>query len=627
MVKPVLFSQALSTALSTGEYQVAVEIGPHPGLEGPARQTIQEVLGKELPYQGLLSRGTDAVKASSTALGFLWSYLDKTSIDLDKYERSLASDEYQFQVVKGLPTYAWNHESRHWNESRASRKLRLRSQADHPLLGHMSTENSMHHMSWRHLLRPSEIDWLSGHRVQGQIVFPAAGYVSTALEASLLLAAGSEIKLVELSGFVIHQALAFDTDDSSIEVLISLADITRPRPDCIRAKFSYSASLITQGEDLTLVASGELDIIVGSPASALLPNRQPSSPQMIEVDGDRFYAILDGLGYNFSGSFRALASLRRMYGRSSCVVERMARSATDAVTPLVQPAELDASFQAIILAYSYPGDDELLSLHLPTSIEKIRINPSLCSCDGTQSKARPLPVDSIVAARLGRGKGVMGDANIYIDGCSSAMIQIQGVKLVPLSSSAIGQYRKVFSKTHWVNSVPDGKAAAYDIKITQDHEKMRHTLDRISTFYLRQFDREVPPDDPIRTAGPNSHYLQYARHITSQVEAGTHKWAQETWLSDTMQVIMEATMPLAQDPTIQMAHIVGQQMPRVFRDETTILEQLHMGDVLGKYYTNGFGFPQARLWLSRALAQITDRYLHLNILELGKFTLSSSWAF
>jgi hybrid polyketide synthase / nonribosomal peptide synthetase ACE1 len=36
---------------------------------------------------------------------------------------------------------------------------------------------------WHNLLRPKKIPWLHEHQIQGQMVFPGVGYVSTTVEA------------------------------------------------------------------------------------------------------------------------------------------------------------------------------------------------------------------------------------------------------------------------------------------------------------------------------------------------------------------------------------------------------------------------------------------------------------
>ena len=59
-------------------------------------------------------------------------------------------------------------------------------------------------------------------------------------------------------------------------------------------------------------------------------------------------------------------------------------------------------------------------------------------------------------------------------------------------------------------------------------------------------------------------------------------------------------------------------MPRVFKGETTILEQFRASDILDRYYATGFGLSESAQWVSRAVKQIVDRYPHMNILEIGR---------
>ncbi|OCL13419.1 putative polyketide synthase [Glonium stellatum] len=618
MTRPVLFSQALSSALSTATFDVVLEIGPHPALRGPACQTVQDLLEKDIPYQGMLTRGIDAVEAASASFGFLWSYLDSTSINLNGYDEAMTGDGQRFNVIKGLPTYQWNHDVKHWHESRISRRMRLRKQSVHSLLGDISPDSSPHHLSWRNLLRVNEMDWLSGHQVQSQTVFPAAGYVSTALEASKHLADGKEIRLIEISNFVIHQAIAFDQDDMGIEVLISMAEVTRAPPDRIRARFTYSAALGAQPEDLSLAASGEVEISLGDPSTALLPKRAPTTPHMIDLEPERFYSALKGLGCNFTGRFCALSSMSRKQGKSSCLVRMAAHEAGDE-SLLIHPGELDAAFQSLTLAYSYPNDDRILSLHLPTDISHIRVNPALCGSTN-RSNVEFFPVDSALARghRDASGSGFTGDVSLYSNDCLNAAIQVQGLKLVPLM--AIQHDRKVFSKMHWVGSSPDGLAAASDTVVTQRHRDTVSVLERISTFYLREFDRIVPQNHPLRHERPTSCYLDYARHMSSLVKSGKNRWAKKEWLNDTLDNVMEACKGFEDVSNVRIMHLVGQQMPRVFEGETTMLEQFRLSNLLDPYYANGFGLYEASMWISRAVSQIADRYPHMNILEIGAGT-------
>ena len=609
MVRPVLFHNALTIALEAGDYDLAIEVGPHPALKGPATQTIQEVSGKAIPYQGVLSRGTDAVVSTALSLGFLWSHLGGRYVDLNRYEVAMNDDKSPARVIKGLPSYQWNHEGSYWHESRATKKTRTQAQPFNQLLGRMLADSAPHRLSWGHLLRANELEWLSGHQVQSQTVFPAAGYVCTALEGARVLSGDRDVRLFELKNFVIHQAVPFNQDDAGIEVLICLSDIRRPSSDCAHAKFTYSASL--GSEEMALVAEAELQVTFGKSSEATLPQRAPMPPHMISVDPERYYNLVATLGYGFEGHFRSLHSLKRKLGKSVCAVKSAPRD--DFGPPLlVHPAELDGAIQTLILAYSYPDDDQLLNIHLPTSIGSIRINPTLCKS----------MTDMSVDSKLGpqQSVGFMGDASLYTNDSRWAAIQMERVELVPLGATTVEDDRKVFSKYHWVKNSLDGLLASCDTPVTQYHEDVLMALERISTYYLKEFDRQVAADSSLRKESPHHHYLRYARHITALVEGGKHKCAKKEWLNDTREDMLQATARFSDLPDVRVMHLVGEQMPRVFQGETTMLEEFRVNNVLDDYYEGGFGFLQSGLWMSRTIAQLAERYPHLNILEIGKHT-------
>ncbi|KAK7739675.1 Type I Iterative PKS [Cytospora paraplurivora] len=620
LTKPVLFSQALGAALAAGSYDVAIEVGAHPALKGPATQAIQSTLGSEIPYVGILRRGTDAVEASSSGLGALWSHLGNDHIDLGGYERALTGHKQHLRIVKGLPTYQWDHSTRHWHESRSSRKMRLRSQIVHPLLGEISVDSAPHHMSWKNLLRVGEMPWLEGHQVQDQVVFPAAGYLTSALEASRVLAEDNSIglRLVDFRDFTIHRAVAFPSSDTSLEARIEMADVSRDQhTNRIRAKFTYSAALEPLAEDLSLVASGAVEIHLGEASRNLLPARTPDLPHMIDVETDRFYQSLKDLGYDFDGRFRSLSSLRRKYGRSSCLVN-LPKSGDD-LDLLIHPAELDAVFQSCILAYSYPYDQMIRSLHLPTTIGRIRINPAVLVKVNKRVKDEFGPVKAVIKPQGPGQKGICGYVDFYIQDCPHAAIQIQDAKFEALGGLA-EEDRRVFSKVNWFPSNPNGGLAGQEIYLGQEHRDMVELLERVATFHLRKFHREVATDDPIRSEFPTNWYLNYARYITEMVDNGTHKWARPEWLQDTAEDIERFTEPYSAVPDVEIMQLVGKQMPRVFRGEANMLEQFRQNDILDRYYAGGLGLKESAQWVGRTVKQLTDRYPHMNILETGAGT-------
>lgn len=548
MVRPVLFAQAVTAALESGiSFDAAIEIGPHPSLKSPATQNIQAILpNSPIPYTGALTRGGDAVVAFSSALGFLWSHLEKGSVDMGSCQLGLSSikgardndPKHPFSLLTDLPSYHWNHDTKYWHESRRSRQMRLRPEAVHPLLGHPTPDCGPHMMRWKNVLKVSELQWLEGHSVQGQVVFPASGYVSTLLEAAKhLVEEDNTIRLIEIDDFIIAQAVTFSSQDPGIEVLIELSQISRTQPGFVEAKFTYSAALGSDSTDLTLAAEGMLKIILGPTSDKLLPERDTLPPHMMLVEDFRMYNYMESLEYNFTGAFRSLTELRRKLGIAACVAKRAQTDDSDLL--MMHPVDLDAAFQSINLAYSYPGDDQLRDLHLPTKIVKIRVNPAVI--DEQRDHHETLDVDSTCNPedRHAPASGFSGNVNIYFPGFANAAVQVDQVIFKPVGAVADDRNdREIFDKMDYVHMKPDGVAAAHDILVTDYEVNLMYALSRLVNYFVRQFNEMVPEDSPHRSESPLCHYLNYARYVAGLLERRENPFAKNEWIHDTFEDVM-----------------------------------------------------------------------------------------
>lgn len=538
MVQPVLFSEAITAAVSAGSrLDLALELGPHSTLQGPATQTIQEAIQKPLPYHGVLDRKKGAIEALSTSLGVMWSHLDVLSVNLNHCQLSLsAQNQPHMSLSRGLPTYQWNHQTRYWHESRRSKKMRLHRGPFHPLLGHISPDSASHQLRWTNILKPSELPWLTGHQVQKQIVFPASGYLSTAFEAARVLGEGrGAIRLIEVNEFHIHQAVSFDSEDASVEISIELAQVTQPRSTEVTAKFSYSAVLGSQATDFSLAATGDLKVYLGDVSSTLLPQRAPSPPYLIPCQKSRLYGFMENLEYDFADHFRSLDSLERKLGNATCRAKRIVTHDSDSV--MIHPVDLDAAFQSVILAYSYPGDDEIRTLQLPSSVFQVRINPALFATK--PSEGEHLTIDSTCTrADRANPSGFSGSVKVYRTGCTHAAIQLDRLSFKPVGSGG-SDHRKIFHNMHLVPRVPDGLAAGEGILIAEDDVLRLRTLSRLGTYYLRIFNEQVPLSAPLRSEGPLSFYLAYAHHMMQLVRAGKYKYADPEWLNDSLEDVQK----------------------------------------------------------------------------------------
>lgn len=105
------------------------------------------------------------------------------------------------QTLTNLPTYLWHYERSYWSEIKVMKSWRFRKHPPHDLLGLRILEGSDVSPTWRNVLRLVDVSWLKDHSVGNDIVFPGAGYIAMAREATFQINDVREytVKEVELS--------------------------------------------------------------------------------------------------------------------------------------------------------------------------------------------------------------------------------------------------------------------------------------------------------------------------------------------------------------------------------------------------------------------------------------------
>ena len=165
---PVRFGQAIAGLLERS-HDVFLEISPHPVL---ARSIVEVALERDKKTTILHSVRRQQDERESL-LGNLGS-LSTLGFSVNWDEFAPAGGRF----VR-LPSYPWQHES-YWRESETSRTYRT-GPAPHPLLGRRL---STHQTSWESIIDIRQEKYLDDHRVQGQVVLPAAAAVEMAVAAA-----------------------------------------------------------------------------------------------------------------------------------------------------------------------------------------------------------------------------------------------------------------------------------------------------------------------------------------------------------------------------------------------------------------------------------------------------------
>ncbi|KAI1632403.1 hypothetical protein F4809DRAFT_656376 [Biscogniauxia mediterranea] len=616
MLKPVLFSQALESALAaTGAPGLVLEVGPHPALKGPASLTIEELLGSSIPYFGTLARGKNDNIAMTDTLGSIWSILGPSSINLQAFQRAFAEDAI-FEISKNLPTYTWDHDKLLWNESRISKAYRLRAHAMHELLGTRTTDEVEGELRWRNYLKPQELPWLHGHQIQGQMVFPAAGFAVMALEAARNLAPFDEIRLMEIRDFSIHRALPFMDENAAVETIFVMANIRRESTGAqgyITADFVCHACLNKDG-GFTSMANGQVHLTVGEQSDEALPERPEWVSNFINTDVEYFYEALATLGYGYTDMFKGVVDLQRTNGGSRGLISIPSSDELSSPSWIIHPATLDVAFQSVFAAVGAPGDGRLWALHIPTMIRSIVINPGVCEV--STGIDIPLPFDACISKDA--NNGITGDVDLYSEDGKNAIVQIQGLHVTPLSKPTEADDRETFAAITWNIADPDLVTNWDGYSISVDDEKLANFIERLSFYIVRDVYNTVDPQAINNCSDHQRAIFKWSENVVKLVESGKHATCSKQWLADTWEILGPPAEHLAKVKTqVQLCLWIKERLAAFVRGELSIKEEPGSSWFLGDFYSTLSGYEVYRERLGTLIRQIAFRHRNLKILEIG----------
>ncbi|KAF2679551.1 polyketide synthase [Lentithecium fluviatile CBS 122367] len=387
MVSPVRFDSAMKEMLTGSTApDLLIELGPTGALAGPIKQ-IRKALKAEVEYISAWERGPTADQAFCRLAGYLFAR--GASINLQKFNGDFREDGPRFIV--DLPNYSWNHTTKYWHESQASKDWRFRKFRHHDLLGSKILGVPWTQPVWRKRLRVSELSWLADHKLGDTIVFPAAGYLAMAIEAIYQMekCAGCVQAHVGISGITYHlrqirflKAMVIEGGNESTNVLSTLTVHSGTK------RKWYLFRILTQDGDITTEHCTGLISIADQ--KLLMADRSVIEPLRYPQPGSIWYKTMRDVGLNFGPSFQKQKFIEAVAG------SRDVRSLLDLSDPksnyqqsayIIHPASIDVCFQSVT-ASIWAGMRSTATMRLvPSAIDEIIIPSRACPVEAAMAKA------------------------------------------------------------------------------------------------------------------------------------------------------------------------------------------------------------------------------------------------
>jgi acyl transferase domain-containing protein/acyl carrier protein len=368
---PVMFADAVR-ALARAGHGLFVEVSPHPVLV-PALE--ENLLGNGVAVPSL-RRGMGERRALLDALGVL--HVQGRDVDWTRLFPTGGR-------LVPLPAYPWQRE-RYWISDAGPRRTR----GGHPLLGEaFSPADRPDAHYWEQRLAADAPAYLGHHRVEGQVVLPAAAYVEIAVAAAAAVHGGSDIVVEDVA----FERMLVLPSDGETHVQVALVEAEDGR-----ARITVSSRVDE--------ASGWRRHASATARVGLEPAPRPESPDRIRercpvmVEPDEHLACMTARRIDYGAAFQGVTGIA--VGPDEALARvRLPDAAGDAGGHLVHPALLDACLQVSTVFVDAAADATVV----PVAIDRVRLH------------VRPPAEVWVHARRAG-------------DGCDLAMIGADGELLV-----------------------------------------------------------------------------------------------------------------------------------------------------------------------------------------------------
>ncbi|KAK7709765.1 Type I Iterative PKS [Diaporthe eres] len=637
MVQPVEFESALRAMCSdskTNEQTVdaIIEIGPHGALGGPIKQTTK---GSKVAYLSCLSRGKSALDTMfqlATELTQKGYRPDMNAINFPN-----GRDEAKVRVLYDMPSYPWNHEKRYWREPRSSQETRQRRVPPHHLIGSRQPLCAPFAPMWRNVLRESDVPWIRDYVIGPSICFPAAGFISMAIEA--------------VTQFC--QA----TPDSS--VVYRLRDVEFPRDLALPAEAEVdvdlrltlrpcdSKSLGTRDwlEFHVHSLSGEIDTWTEHCTGLIkLENEEKQESQKLpddttyarKTDPRDLWDSLHATGIRHGPLFQNITRIQSNSQDSLCTFHV---ADTASVMPysfenqlVVHPTTIDSVIQAAYTTLPWTGT-RLKDHWLPRRLKQAKISSSLRSVGAGHTLCAQAGLADQNSQSFSADLAVFeADAKGNVSS-NSLIIEITGLAFQS-SGSGLGHQGTQTENTLsgsgswvWAPDINLADSSFLKSSLSTGAEPLAREKDlmmdlrRCTVHYIQEATQQLTAEEISRLDG---HILKYYEWMKEQLSlACTKKLGPDSdnWLrDDTEQRVTLRARVVRDSVNGEMISRLGSHLPAMLRREIEPLGLMMEDQLLSRYYVDALKWNRSNAQASKLVKLCAHDNPRSRILEIGAGT-------
>ncbi|KAE9962826.1 hypothetical protein BLS_009972 [Venturia inaequalis] len=653
LVSPVKFSAAFTAMCgiqkndSVGPFvQHILEIGPHPAMRTPIKHLLEEtsLLGKVGSHH-VLNRGEETAETILRAAAVLWCAGHPVNLE-EVNGCNTRKAGTSPKLLNELFPYSFNHSKSFWAEGRLSRNTRLRQYPRHDLLGAPVADWNTHEPKWRNRIRRSELPWVMHHKISEKVIYPGAGFVIMALEASKQISPqGVAISGYRFCRVAFKTALEIPDTDEGIEVSISL----RPQPNSQENEswktydfrvYSFQSTEWIQHCSGAVSVEYELseDTHTLSQDGNTLQNAREAFERSCRTEPPTpdMYGVFSSLGLGFGSTFQNLGDVKfgGQSGRATGTVT------VPDITPtmpsqythphLIHPATLDSMlhifFAAVTDSPSHGRDEQAM---LPSSVSEAWISASGCYDPGSKFRCHG------EARTLSAGKWV---ANVSVwNHLGEPCVTIKELNLSSMGSSTLLREPNsiVLHKMAWEPAAELLLSAATVINRAEksvdegEHFIQLQKYQLASSLLIRDALSKLSQHDPALLQPHQQRYMKWLKHEDGLLKSGALPLYEEVlWKTcyEDRQVCKNLFNEVAKmGAQGELLTLLGPQICSVLHDRVEALEVMFREhSLMDRFYSQMSLAENLRPYLTSYLHLLRHSCTQLRILEIGAGTGSAT---
>ncbi|KAI1108931.1 polyketide synthase [Nemania sp. NC0429] len=592
-----------------------LEVGPHNALHGPLR-AITKSLGRSdtIKLHTVLKRGASAVDSALDAAGSLWAMGHNVSL---LEANNAYSDLDRPSMLTDLPSYPFNHTSEYWFESRLSRASRQPKHERHELLGAPVPDWNKNNAIWRHRISITENPWLIDHKVFDDVLYPAAGMLVMAIEATRQISDPKKVlRGFRFSDVSFHQALKVPSD-GGVESHFYLRPCTATNTVHGSGWSEFQLFTLDDGEWIEhcrgyVYSDFEAEIPHGANGSQVRSQHYNLDLALVGNDGakevskQQIYRVFHSAGNVFGPHFQTLEKIR--VGATSTTRSEVKNPVQNIKASMphqylqphvIHPASLDGIIQANLVPLIWNSSHSAKAF-VPFYARDLWVSATSLDIDDRY----------IVSAQAERRGPVKAETTFTAISRNTGLTMVKSEGFILRTVPGPGREKPskhIAFHIEWKADVTlAGPQSA--VKGTVDDTRPPYSFlayETLSLDYMRRILDLGLVDETCNIPHHRQLYLAYIKHAVGN-----------TAITPVEYNIRE----LQQSPEGALIIAVGEALPQILMGEIDPLEVFFSGKLADDFYQGAFGAQRCFAQLGSYLGALTHKNPAMNFLEIGAGT-------